>query len=195
MSLKKCRVQLLDGETSTPIEDVDILTSAESVQMADGTNMETKITQMESDINSSLNVMVQDIETLDSNKVNKGDVGIDILFTGTVGLKDSIITLSESISNYSFLMIYTSAKGLGCEIMQTDLEGSYVIRESDIQNSVTNRVVTFYELGLSKTSDKELTVSSAYKMEDANGVYTKEEGTADKNVNDFLRIYKIVGVK
>lgn len=119
----------------------------------------------------------------------------DVLFEGSVALKDSTITLSNGISNYKFLMIYTSVKGFGCEIMQTDLEGSYVIRKSDIQNSATTRVVTFYELGLSKTSDKELTVGFAYKMEDANGVYTKEEGTADKNVNDFLRIYKIVGVK
>lgn len=80
MSLKKCRVQLLDAETSTPIEDVDILTSADSVQMADGTDMETKITQMELNINSSLNTNTQEIQKLNGYKTStdlndEGEVG------------------------------------------------------------------------------------------------------------------------
>ncbi|WP_195515659.1 hypothetical protein [Paraclostridium bifermentans] len=66
--LKKVRVQLLDPETGSLIEDVDIVTSADSVSFTDGETFQQKL----------------DLGKLKGEKGDQGDmikVGMDLVST------------------------------------------------------------------------------------------------------------------
>ena len=93
----------------------------------------------------------------DTNKQN-------VLWTGSASATNSVITLSESLYNYDYLIIDTNFSGNEQSFFDFKIHDINYIKGLNLANSISSLTTTLHELKIARTNETTLTIEHNYAM-------------------------------
>ena len=107
--------------------------------------------------NAEKNIKLGNYLMNDTNKQN-------VLWTGSASATNSVITLSESLYNYDYLIIDTNFSGNEQSFFDFKIHDINYIKGLNLANSISSLTTTLHELKIARTNETTLTIEHNYAM-------------------------------